>query len=191
MPGDLRLDGEHHYWVDQDRYLGACESLAAVGLLDDRWFTEEASLRGTYAHQAIEWALKGELDEAALDPALCGYVDAALRYLKDAGAEVLLVEQPLSDALYRVAGTPDAVVRSNGSVKVIDWKTGGPAPWHRWQLAIYWHLVGAEKLAPVIETVGVYLSNDGTYTTKPFRPRDDWKIAQAAITVAWAQRANA
>ena len=190
MPPDLRLDGEHRYWVGDDRYLGACESLTAAGLIDSRWFTGAACLRGTYAHQAIEWTLAGDLDEASLDPALRPYRDAALKYLGDTKAEIICVERPLYDPILHVAGTPDLVVRSNGGIKVVDWKSGGPAKWHGWQLAIYWHLVRAAVLVPdpIIETVGVYLSDDGTYTTKPFRPREDWKVAQAAITVAWAQR---
>jgi hypothetical protein len=124
-----------------------------------------------------------------------GYVDAAMRYLEDSKAEILNVEMSLCDILRRIAGTPDLVAEitlrgaSAPQFAVIDWKTGQPEPWHRWQLAWYEHLARCNKLVEgICQRIVVHLSADGTFTTRTYTSRDDWKVADAARLVLQARQ---
>jgi hypothetical protein len=185
---ELRLvDPGHEYWLGNRRLLGATEALTSVGLIDPRWFTEEACLRGTYIHDAIEMDLQNDLGEC--DPLLLPYVEAARKFLRDGDAEVLLVEAPLPDPLLGIAGKLDLLCRWQGKTAVVDWKSGSKAKWHAYQTAIYKHLVTVnKKCAGAIERCAVYLRDDGTYSIEPHTGRNDWAIAQAAITVAQVKR---
>ncbi len=191
MPPDLRLDADHRYWLDGRELLGATRMLAEVGLIDPRWYTDEACLRGTYVHQAIEWDLLGTLDEATLDPRLIGYLEAARRFLADSKSRVVAVERNLADPLRGIAGTPDLMGYVFDKPAVVDWKSGGKERWHRYQLAIYEDLMRTNTVLPepLLKRFAVYLREDGTYTSEELTDRTDRAVAQAVITIAQAKRA--
>src|SRR5678816_618148 len=89
--------------------------LAALRLLDDRWFTEDARQRGHAVHAAIHYHLEGDLKWESLDPRIVKYVEAALRFLDVAKFEPELddrgqptVEHRVGHAALLYAGTLDA-----------------------------------------------------------------------------------
>jgi hypothetical protein len=78
--------------------------------------------------------------------------------------------------IYQFAGTIDR----DG----IDIKTGVPCAWHEIQAAAYTALYGEIPVTP--HWTGVYLHEDGTYTTKTWKSRDlftSFKIFTAALAV--------
>lgn len=189
----VRRDETHRYWCASGReLLGVTAILKTAGLIDDRWFTEDGTLRGSYAHLALQYLDDGNLVESSVDPALQGYLDAYRQFLTDVSVgPVRLSETMLAHHMLGFAGTVDRVRDVRGRLAVIDFKTGAPQPWHRVQLAAYAVLVATALQAPIVRRYGLYLRPDGTYTFIPYTDRSDWDVFKAALTVASFQRAHA
>jgi hypothetical protein len=185
----LELDSLHRYWLDGQELDGCTNTLSAVGLIDRSRYTAEACERGSYVHECVHADLDGELAEEQVMPDRFGYLLAARAYIRDSGIEVLAVERPLADPNRRIAGKPDVIGRIRGRFTIPDWKTGGHERWHGFQSAWYEHLARVNGLVSgLVDRVAVYLRDDGTYQPHPFTDRNDWHIAQAAITVVQARR---
>ncbi len=185
----VELDALHRYWLGGRELDGCTTTLASVGLLDRSRYTEEARDRGTYVHECIHADLDGDLSEASVEPARLGYLVAARAYLRESGLEPIVVERSLADSVRSIAGKPDVIGRIRTRFTLPDWKTGDRARWHGYQLAWYEHLARVNGLVEgLVDRVAVYLREDGTYTTHRFTDRNDWHIAQAAITVTQAKR---
>ena len=185
---DLRLDADHRYWLGERELLGPTAMLTDVGYIDPQWFTEAACLYGQYVHQAIALDLAQELE--GFEDGM-GYVDAARAFLRDSEAEVWQVETSLADPVLGVAGTPDVVGRIFGHAGVVDWKTGVKARWHRYQVAVYAHLVRCDRAEGPITRTAVYLKPTGQYAIETCSDRRDWQIAQAVIAIAHDKRGTA
>jgi hypothetical protein len=126
----------------------------------------KAAHRGRVAHDAIEqWAYAAAMEEEILDPEdpdlaewvtatisekdysirpedAIGYVQAALRWLRDHVEEVILAEAPVFNFTERYAGTTDLMARLKGQdgVWLLDFKTSSsmtPDISHKLQLAAY------------------------------------------------------
>jgi hypothetical protein len=175
----------HEYRLGNERLLSVTQILESVGCINDsEWFTEEGRMRGRFVHKAIALAERGELDESTLDDRLAGYIAAYRRFVGEAEpGPCLLLETPLYDELLRYAGTPDQVRPLFGEDTVIDYKTGGPAPWHALQTAAYLRLVRYPHGEPVARCT-LYLRQDGTYRLARHRRGRDWTVFKAALTVA-------
>ncbi len=124
---------------------------------------EAAAARGTRIHEAAaELELTGRRPET--DAAYRGYLDGWLWWLRVAGVDPrpVLVEEPVASVVYRYAGTVDRVYALPGQARalVVDIKTGSPAVWHSWQVALY-ALALREMGCPVVECRVVYLAADG------------------------------
>lgn len=185
----VELDVHHRYWLEGRELDGCTTTLASVGLIDRSRYSDEARDRGSYVHDVIHADLDGDLAEEAVEPARFGYLLAARAYLRDARVEVLAAEQPLADPTRGIAGKPDIIGRVETRFVILDWKTGGHERWHGFQSAWYEHLARVNGLVEgLVDRVAVYLRDDGTYQTHRFTDRNDWHIAQAAITVVQAKR---
>jgi hypothetical protein len=187
----IRLDSEHRYFEGERELLGCTRMLTDAGYIDRTWFTDEACIRGSYAHDAILMDIQGELDEDALDPQIAGYVRAARQFRETADVRVVLSEEPLGDLTLGIGGKPDVVGYAFANRPVIlDWKTGAPARWHALQGEIYKHLVKVNAVLPepLIEAYSVYLHESGTYSLGPKSTRRDQQVAQAVITIAQDRR---
>lgn len=99
----------HRYRYDGQPMVGVSEVLKGAGLVDTRFFTDEARLQGTYIHAALALDHEGALDDGALDPALVPYV-AGWRWLKrEMHLTPLLWETAICDPAVGYAGTFDLV----------------------------------------------------------------------------------
>jgi hypothetical protein len=190
---DLVFEPTGHRYVHAGRTLtGVTEAIKGCGLIDDRWFTEQAVLRGTYVHRALEYLDQGDLDEATIDSALTGYVDAYRRFLRECHAgDVHLYEVPLADPVRGYAGTLDRVRHIGPHLAVMDIKTGDPQRWHGLQLAAYAELAKRALGMPMLKRWGLYLRADGTYRCHPYTDRHDWDVFQSCLTVAQFKRRSA
>jgi hypothetical protein len=194
----LTLDDDHRYWLDGAELLGCTTALKGVGMIDARFYNDEAQLRGTWVHDRIEEGLNDtwRFQVKARKDSRYGYVEAAKKFLKDHKVSVLNAEMPLADPLLRIAGKPDVIGlwtrpgHTEERFVIPDWKTGQPEKWHRYQTAWYLHLAKINNLAGHdTDRLGVYLRADGTYTTRMHEDRTDWKIADAVRLVEQAKRA--
>lgn len=154
--------------------VSATELLHAVGLIDDRFYTEESRERGQRCHVGMQLLAQGRLDWGSVDPVDEGYLRSGELLLRYTGWTARLTEQQRYDKQLNVCGTFDADFDSN---ILADWKTGAPQKWHEIQLGFYYRLNGEKgKLA------GIYLQEDGsTAKVKFYNAHDAWRKAQVVL----------
>jgi hypothetical protein len=187
----FEADG-HRYRFRGREVPGVNAVLDAAGLKqqDQRWYTEQAALRGEYAHLALAYLDAGELVAASVDPALEGYLAAYRRFLAEtAVGPVVLNEARLCDPVLGYAGTVDRVRTIGGRLTAIDFKTGERTAWHGVQLAAYAALVRL-RLDAAVQRMGLYLRADGTYGLHLFSDRRDWDVFRACLTIYQFQRST-
>lgn len=194
MPAVLQFDeAQHRYSIGERPLISVTQALTEGGLIDTRWFSEEAALRGTYVHQAILMHVEGDLAEESLDPVLRPFYDAYRSFVAASGFVVEACEERLYDETLGYAGTldlrghfPRPALRSR-YVDVIDIKTGHIPSWVGYQTAAYCRLLPRE-LPPVRWRWALNLRADGTYKLEPLEKRTDESVFLAALTVAQAKR---
>lgn len=177
----------HRYLLDGRELISVTQALAVAGLLDTRWFTDEAAARGTAVHAAIQHFHAGGLDISTIASGIAPYFDAYLAFQMDSGFAVAASEERVYDPVLGYAGTLDLrgnFPRSQGGIDVIDLKTGSVPSWVGFQTAAYARLVpGIPKRRWALN-----LRMDGTYRLEPLTTRTDERVFLAALTVAQAKR---
>lgn len=150
-----------------------------------------ASKRGTVVHEALALWLNDDLDEASLDPMIAGYVQAGMRFVREARLQPLQVETRVWSPAYRYAGTFDLTAgMPDGTEAVIDWKTGLLMPGHRLQLAAY---TGTQDAPRKWRRMAVKLNVDGTYAINEYPQADfrrDFDQFAHALSCCWWQRTD-
>lgn len=193
---ELRFDeGVHAYWIGEERLPSVTQVLAESGMVDTRFFTEEARLRGTLVHLACQYDDEGDLDENDLDPGLIGYVNAWRAFRNDYSFEPDPdgIEERLYHGIYRYAGTLDrrgtAMVRTREARVLIDLKTGVSLPAYALQLAGYAHLL--EEPASYLR-LKVELGATGKYKVHEYPVstlgRDFGVFTSALVVSQWKQK---
>lgn len=170
--------------------LRVTQILKTCGLIDDEWSSEEAMLRGTYVHEACALDNAGRLNDETLDPIIAPYVQSYRVWLVEMEPELLATEEEVRYEAMGYLGHLDLRIRLRGRHIVVDLKTGGPAPWHRFQLALYalaWAAQNPEQ--PLPGRAALYLSKDGARPTfVEFTDRKDFDRAKALVTVAYIKQ---
>jgi|SRR6187402_1186358 len=110
--------------------------LMSAGLIDDRWYTEESSVRGTAVHDMTATYDLGALDPSTLVSRYKGYVLAHVDAMMALKPTMLSVEEPDAHPGYRFAGRPDRVLLWRKLRGVYEVKTGGPEKSHMIQTAL-------------------------------------------------------
>jgi hypothetical protein len=174
----------HSYTLDGQPVPSVTQILSAMGFIDSSWFTDYARERGKLVHRIIHWHITGELDEDTIDDALRGYFTAWLAFEKDTGFVSKETEVPLGNAAHRFAGTPDHIGILNKEA-VIDCKSGVIAPWAGLQLAAYEILHGEP-----LKRYALQLKDDGKYSLKEFKDRQDRGVFLAALACFHWQKNN-
>ncbi len=129
----------------------------------DPWYMQ----RGSMVHRACALLLRGELDEASLDPRIAGQMRAARAVmaayptiLGDAIGQGGIIEQPLADPVRGFAGTPDYI---SGAGVLVDWKAS-VEPTVEPQLGGYAMAAGITRG----RCMAVELREDGTFQVTEF-----------------------
>ena len=194
MSGLLEFDAAaHRYSLDGRKFLSVTTALEEAGLIDSRWWTEEACIRGTHVHAAIALDREGDLDDESLDPVLRPYVDAYRRFLHESGFEVDASEERVCDELLGAAGTLDVRGRlprpalKHPGIDILDIKTGAVPSWVGYQTAAYARMLPRE-LHPIRWRWCLELNPDATYRLHPLTRATDERVFCAALTVAQAKR---
>jgi hypothetical protein len=168
--------------------------LAAAGLTDTTWFTEESRQRGTAVHAIAEAVFQGHAVEVS--PAFAGYKKAIEAGVKALAFAPVCVERRLVSE--ELTGRPDAlgfVTRPTGSAihagpAIVDIKSGQPMPVHGIQLALYERLADANGLRLSLpdprwdlpwNRIGLYVAATGRYEIFPYTDPSDYVVAQAAL----------
>lgn len=180
------FDAEKHEY-DGGALPSVTQVLADAGLIDTTWYREGGAQRGKAVHLACQYLDEGDLDEATVDPAIIGYLEAYKRFKKECSIKPEWIEIPLGNGLY--AGTPDRVMKTRPRV-IWDLKTSTLQPFHKWQLAAYVHLL-EDPFS--YSRCGLYLSDSGRYTIKEFPKSEylaDLNVFLAALVIYNAKRMN-
>lgn len=161
------------YLIDKELYIGVsailnCESmgdflvpwaLRTFGPEEDpiaahKFFMETVSATGTNIHKFIELDLLGKTDESLITDQTVAAIETYLKWKAEHEIEVVALEKVVHHEEWRCAGTLDAVLRVDGKLYVVDFKTGKFKPRYFTQLSAYWALLCAEpkkKRIPGIE----------------------------------------
>lgn len=186
-------EAKHEYTLmPENRVLPSVTTvLKEQGLVDYSMIPQEilqaASKRGTAVHRAIEYFLDGDLDDESIDPRISGYVDAARRFLREAGVQVRRRECQVFHAC-GYAGTFDVDGLIGNDPTVIDWKTGIILPGHAIQLAAYANCLDRPRS---FRRLAVKLNDDGTYRVHEFPKNETMRDVQifmsALACMNWRQ----
>lgn len=147
---------------------------------------EAASQFGKAVHRACELDDLGELDEAALDPALKPYLQAWRKFSAEHQVQWDVIEEPVYHITMRYAGTPDRFGLVNGVRTVVDIKsTAQLYPAVGPQLAAYANAL----LEPFAIRMAVQLKADGTYVAKAYKDPTDWPMFASLLTLrTWCKQ---
>ena len=180
----LTLDENHIYRDESGIIWPSVSEILRVAGLGSNWGSEEDRLRGQYVHEATAFCDMDQLDEDALDPTIRPYVSAWLKFQRESGFEVGLIEEIVWNERLHYAGRLDRGGKLNGRRCVLDIKSGAIEDWTALQLAAY-AMTGKDGF-PL--RVGVELRADGTYTTKEFQNVNDYRIWEAlTLTYHWKE----
>lgn len=100
-------------------------------------YMESVSNIGTQIHKFIEMDLAGENAQALVNEQTVGAIEAWLEWKKNHKVEVVVSEKQVHHTDWRCAGTLDAVLKIDGELYVVDFKTGKFKPRYFTQLAAY------------------------------------------------------
>lgn len=181
------VQSEHRYYLNGERELPSVTTvLKAQGLIDDRWFTEQARLRGDYVHLACRMLDDDELDEGTIDPGISPYLDAYRSFLAIAKPSYVYVEHRVFDPVYGYAGTLDRAGTVCGEPTVLDIKTGGVYPSVGPQVAAYRRLLPKPH---AWKRAALQLKDDGTFSLHPLTDRSDEEVFLSALRL-WQWKAS-
>ncbi len=179
---DVHFDeATHTYTVAGQVVPSVTQVLKSAGVVDDRWFNDDARTRGTTVAIAIELHSKGEL-RSIPDGYRC-YVDAWEKFLAETGFVPFEVEKVVYNGPLGYAGKLDAEGHIPGAARrlIIDVKTGCDVPHYPLQTAGY-------NLAEdgLHERWCVFLQPNGTYAIRQHTdPRDHDVFLAALKLVHW------
>lgn len=176
----------HEYRIDGRIVNGHTGLLRKVGIIDERWFTEETRQRGDYAHRASALDDAGDLNEEELDPALWQYVNEWRRARAELKFKILAIEEHVFNIPYRYGATidrrvmfpPESPVKVKGEA-VLEIKTGAWANWHGIQLGLQ-----ALCYDRPLGRVTVYLPTTGKFKFEEWKDPRDLAVARAVVALA-------
>ncbi len=167
------VEATHTYCLGDKVLPGITGILKSCGYIDPTYYTEEARLRGTHVHKAIELLNKGTLDWDHLidqfesgESDYAGYVIGYQKLVRDWAIKVSIFERRMYHPTLLFAGTPDIVGRCLDNVPCIfELKTGRVPKWAALQTAAQELLVRAWEAESIhYRRWGVTLNADGTYS---------------------------
>lgn len=126
--------------VDDIRYSSITEVLQEEGFVDATWYTEDGAEDGKRRHIIFQLDDLDDLVEDSVDEDDLPYLMAWRKCKAENNIKIIEIEQRSFyekhqfNHTYRVCGKPDTKLLYNGTPEVWDKKTGGKAPWHRFQI---------------------------------------------------------
>jgi hypothetical protein len=159
--------------------------LYQAGLVDTRWFTDEARDRGSAVHLATQYLDEGDLHWPDLDPSVVSKVKRYQQFKDEVRPEILSIEEAVINEAYQYQGRLDRIVVIGGRKGVLDIKSLTKAPWQAIQVAMY----AACFPGPSLARWTLHLS-DERYQLIEHTNRGDWRVAAAAITLAAWRESN-
>lgn len=175
-------EAEHRYFWHGTPVPGVTTVLKALHNFDGvpEAILSAAAERGTAVHLCCEYLDQGILDEASIDPAISGYVDAWRLFCTEMLPVWSHIEARCYHQALRFAGTVDRVGIINGIEYVLDIKTSVAShPVWGVQTAAYANALNKANA----RRATVQLRKDGTYRMIEWAERSDWSVFVSLITI--------
>ncbi len=184
----FRFDRVNHEYISADTgevFPHITEMLERTGWIDDRWYSEESSDRGTAIHKlAAEFDL-GTLRVTPQEPKTIfrGYLLAHVKAMAIARPKMLAVEEPLVHPTLRFGGRPDRDVFVYDLRAVWELKSGAAERAHQVQTALQAILIAPfaqlppEAVARFVE----YVKDKGKFKVEHHVDRRDFDEARRII----------
>lgn len=191
MSVPFRFDAGSHTYTAQDTgeaVISITGMLKRCRLVDDQWFTEESSERGTWVHERTADYDLGLLDLAGVAAVVSpwkGYLTAHVGAMGTVKPTFIHVETPAVHPFFRFSGRIDRVLLVNKLRGVWEVKTTASRdPSHQVQTALQAILDSAESGIPPEHTRrwACYLRNNGRFTVVEHTDRRDFDVAKECIT---------
>lgn len=184
----FRFDAEEHIYTDEHgRTLPSItQMLAKTGWVDERWYTEEGSDRGSAVHR-----LSAEYDMGALDLQTTvtkyrGYLLGHVKAMEQLRPMWTDVEVPHVHPGYRFGGRPDRIGVVLRLKTVGELKTGKPEQSHGIQTALQ-AILAAEcsdlKVPHAWQRIVWYVNDKGRFKVERFNDRRDFDEALRIVRV--------
>lgn len=183
----FRFDVTNHEYIDLEtgsvlpHITGMLEQ---TGWIDDTWYTEESSERGTAVHR-----LTADYDLGALDVESCvsryrGYLLGHVKAMQILRPEVVSVEEPIINPIEKWGGRPDRIIIVRGLRGVLEIKTtSNEERSHQVQTALQAILESLECGIPYngLQRQVLYLKDKGKFKLVEHTDRRDFIEAQRVI----------
>ena len=191
MINDLRFDEqEHKYYFKGSLVPNVTSIIDSIKLIDFGYIKKDvlkaACYRGTAVHETIRLYNKDTLDLPKLADKWKGYLAAYINFMNDTDAEVVNYETKVFSKKYMFAGTLDLIVKINGKLHLIDFKTGVISSKScRLQTSAYescYREMTGEKKA--IKRHALKLNEDGTYElSNEYKDKNDFRYFLSALQI--------
>lgn len=182
-PADIVFDeATHTYRVAGEVWPSVTRVLAPITNFDGvpAHLLAAAAEFGTHVHAAIHLYNQGQLDRAALDPALAPYLDAWQLLLRETGAVVVESERMVLSEQHCYCGTIDSVVHWKRRRVLFDIKTTATPPASAGpQTAAYAEAMGASYMPRYV----AHLRGDGSYRLIPQTDARDWPVFLSCLNI--------
>lgn len=158
--------------------------LKLAGLIDDRWYNEDACERGKVVHQLTADYDLGVLQPGDLkDSPLAGYVQAHIEVMGILRPDWLHIETAAVHPVHRFGGRPDRVGAVYSTASVFEVKSGAPEKAHMVQTALQAILVAEELGVPArtVQRFAEYLTVEGKYKVEHHTNARDFDEAHRII----------
>jgi hypothetical protein len=184
--GKLEFDSDNHQFkIDGRPIPSVTQIIKGAGLIDDRWFDDYYSERGSAVHLTCQLFDEGDLDEANLDPVLSGYLSGWKKFRSDTGFTPDEIEKQVYNLELQYAGMLDRFGVLAGVPTIIDIKSGAVPWWVGIQLAGY---AGTFPAGKKLRRMAVKISQDGTYKVVEFIDRNEWKFFKNCLEIEHLKR---
>lgn len=181
---------EHKYRIEGVHVPGVTTVLRSMGFIDDRFWNQDALLRGQYFHTATEFYDQGDLDIEDQDPTLIPYLRGYPKFLEENEVEIIHSEIVLFNTDFWVAGRLDRIawMRLPKWPKrkkcLIDYKSGGYSDWCELQTGGYEALaraLGIVKPDEYLPRFGVQFPGNENYRLHPHEDRNDKDLFMSLV----------
>ena len=182
----FRFDADTHEYVDIETgevFPHCTGMLETTGWIDDRWYTEESSDRGTAVHQLTASYDLGALHVESCQSQFRGYLLGHVKAVSIARPKWLHIEEPMVHPVFRYGVRPDRDCIAYGLRSTWEIKSGGPERAHQIQTALQAIAIAAEaKLPP--ESIGrfcEYVKGKGKFKVERHVDTRDFAEARRVI----------
>lgn len=160
------------------------QALKGVGIIDDRFYTDEARERGIAVHAACHYLDEECLEWSTVAPEIVPYVEAYQRFKEESDFVPAMIEEPVFNEQYFYGGILDRTGLLNGQAVLLDLKSGDPEPWVSLQLGGY-----SACLAKHHKRFSLQLKDNGKYKLQEYIDPSDIKIFLSCVAIAnWKSR---